>query len=357
MKLRSLLPAVAFAFMVCSIRPAVCREAGDVTTEAATVHDAAEHPGPHIAEHAAAKHDGGHAAGGHEEAAPSAPELPNIISLVLDSKVDGKKVRNTHFGHTLHLWEKHIFLLVVVGLALLFLLKVSRLGSLKPGRLQALMEMVHQQFYSFFGDFLGEKNLHYVPFLGTVFMFIWINNMAGIIPGFAAATSVYPTTLALALMVYIYVQVNGIREGGLKHYLLHFLGSPQDLQGYIIGVCLLPLEIIGFLAKPLSLSLRLFGNIMGEDILVGVFLMMGLSIVGAFIPDPIIGIPLHFPFLFLALLTSTVQALVFTLLSAIYLTLLIPHEHHDETHHHNEKLEGLPNDENLHVGPGEISPV
>jgi F-type H+-transporting ATPase subunit a len=90
---------------------------------------------------------------------------------------------------------------------------------------------------------------------------------------------------------------------------------------------ILPLHVIGEIAKPLSLSLRLFGNIMGEDVLLGVFAMLGVSVL-AFTHLPI-GIPLHLPFILLSMLLSTIQALVFTLLSTIYFLQMMPHEHEE----------------------------
>jgi F-type H+-transporting ATPase subunit a len=94
---------------------------------------------------------------------------------------------------------------------------------------------------------------------------------------------------------------------------------------------MLPLHLIEEVAKPLSLSLRLFGNIMGEDVLLGVFAMLGVSML-AFLKLPI-GVPLHLPFIFLAVLLSTIQALVFTLLSTIYFLQMLPHDEHEEEAH------------------------
>ena len=292
-----------------------------------------------------------------EAEAEGSPELPNFISFVLMNS--SPEFRHSKIGHFIHSWEKQIFLLIVAAFGMWLLSRAATLRALVPGKLQTVLEMAYEGFHSFIGGILGDKNLKYVPFLGTVFMFIFFNNIAGIIPGFAAATSVYPTTVALALMVFFYVQWNGIREAGVGHWLMHFLGSPKDTAGVIIGICLLPLEIIGTLAKPLSLSLRLFGNIMGEDILVGVFLLMGITLGGALFgtAHPIVGVPLHLPFLFLALLTSTVQALVFTLLSTIYLMLLLPHEHHESGEVHHHEGEGIYNDDGQHLGGGDISPV
>lgn len=302
-------------------------------------------------EPAAAKHEAG-----QEEEAASA-ELPNVIGLALETS---PSFRHSTLGHFVHEWEKQIFLLVNVAIGLFILTRAAKLRSLVPTKLQAILEMVYEGFMGFIGGVLGEDNLKYVPFLGSVFLFIFFNNIAGLIPFFAAGTSVYPTTLALALMIFVYVQWNSIREGGLKHWAMHFLGSPKDTAGLIIGICLLPLEIIGTLAKPLSLSLRLFGNIMGEDILIGVFLLLGLTMAGGLFhtENPPLGVPLHLPFMFLGIMTCVVQALVFTLLSTIYLMLVLPHEHHDspELHHHNEH-KGIYDDDGQHLSVGEISPV
>jgi F-type H+-transporting ATPase subunit a len=92
---------------------------------------------------------------------------------------------------------------------------------------------------------------------------------------------------------------------------------------------MLPLHVIGEIARPVSLSLRLFGNIMGEDVLIAAFTGLGVMTLAA-VGSPV-GIPLEFPFIFLGLLLSTIQALVFTLLSAIYFSQMLPHE---EEHAH-----------------------
>jgi F-type H+-transporting ATPase subunit a len=101
-------------------------------------------------------------------------------------------------------------------------------------------------------------------------------------------------------------------------------GSPRDVISWCMVPLLFPLHIIGELAKPFSLALRLFGNITGEDTLVAVFVGLGIAIL-AFSP---VGVPLQLPFYFLGLLLSTIQALVFTLLSTIYILLMLPHEEH-----------------------------
>ncbi|MGI8906357.1 MAG: F0F1 ATP synthase subunit A [Candidatus Sumerlaeaceae bacterium] len=331
----------SFTFAQEQVAPAAHR------AEAAATHDAAAKHEPAAAGHGAEK---------HEESA--AAELPNFIHIALATT--SQEFRHSPLGHFIHTWTKQIFLVINSLIGLFILTRASRLRSLVPGKFQTTLEMIYEGFRGFIVGILGEDNAKYVPFLGSVFLFIFINNIFGLIPFFAAGTSVYPTTLALALMIFVYVQFNSIREGGLKHWAMHFLGSPKDMAGLIIGICLLPLEIIGTLAKPLSLSLRLFGNIMGEDILIGVFLLLGLTMAGGLfgVSAPPVGVPLHLPFMFLGIMTCTVQALVFTLLSTIYLMLVLPHEHHDETElHHHDDRKGLYDDDGQHLSAGEISPV
>jgi len=95
---------------------------------------------------------------------------------------------------------------------------------------------------------------------------------------------------------------------------------------------MLPIHILGELAKPISLSCRLFGNIFGEDMLLVAFVSLGITSL-AFLHSPV-GLPLQLPFLFLALLTSTLQAAVFMVLSTIYVLLMLPHDEHHEQHEH-----------------------
>lgn len=321
---------------------------------------AQDHAAPGVAGHAAAPADP-HASdavapGGHGKEAAPPPELPSFITVLLNTKFGEHYLKDTHFGHTLHVWEKQIILVIVVLLLGLFVWGTLGMRANIPGRVQSLVEMGVEGFYNFITGIMGEAGKKYVPFLGTLFLFIWVNNLMGIVPGFAAATSKFQTTVTLALVVFFYVNYVGIKEGGLKHFLWHLAGSPKDAIGWVLFPLMLPLEIIGMLAKPLSLSLRLFGNIMGEDILVGVFLMLGISLMGAFWPDPLVGVPLHFPFLFLALLTGTIQALVFTLLSTIYIMLVLPHhehEHHEESDPHaahHPEMPGVPEDRTPHIG-------
>ena len=252
---------------------------------------------------------------GGEHAGP--PELPNVITLL--------------FGH--ESWAAHwmnVIFAMVVALFLSFLaLQAYRHREMIPGPFQNGVEWVVESLDNFFFNILGKDCRSYLPFLGTLFVYIFAMNIFALFPGMMSPPGGpygINTTLALAICVFVYVQYTGLRRLGLVGYLDHFAGQPRNVIGWILVPLNLPIHIIGELAKPMSLSLRLFGNITGEDVLLAVFVGLGISALG-FLHSPV-GLPLHLPFIFLALLVSLIQALVFTLLSSIYFLMMLPH--HDE---------------------------
>ena len=246
-----------------------------------------------------------------------APELPNFITLLY------AKYGKIALVHFLHIWENVVFSLLIsliLGLVAYF---SSRRRSLHPGKLQNFMEMIVESLDDFICGILGLKGRKYTPFLGTLFIYILCMNFLGLVPGMKSPSSSLNTTVALAICVFIYVQFTGIKNLGLLGYIDHLAGSPRDVITWVLVPINLPIHIVGELAKPLSLSLRLFGNITGEDILIAVF--VGLGVLTLSFTNLPVGLPLQIPFIFLAMLTGTIQALVFTLLSTIYFLLMIPH--------------------------------
>jgi F-type H+-transporting ATPase subunit a len=248
------------------------------------------------------------------------PEVPNIVTILYD------RFGSYTFAQFLHHWE-NVFFSVLIAILLGTLSYVaSRRPALVPRGLQNFMEMVIEGLNNFVCGILGKEGSRYVPFLGTLFLYILCMNLFGLIPGMKSPSSSINTTAALAITVFAYVQYTGIRRLGVLGYLDHFAGQPRDAIGIALVPLMFPLHVISELAKPLSLSLRLFGNILGEDVLIAVFVGLGVTTV-AFMHLPV-GIPLHFPFIFLAILTSAVQALVFASLSTIYFLMMLPHEEH-----------------------------
>lgn len=270
------------------------------------------HPAPETESHGAeGEHGGGHG---------SIPHLQNLligwIAPLLPDSV----------AHDLEEFLNPIYSLTVALLLGLFFIGLSRkLSSRFPGRTQMAVEMVFGGLYSLFEAIIGPTARRYTPFLGTLFVFILVNNLVGMLPlGHAATSSFAQTTFALGLLTFLYVQGIAIKENGIGGYLHHLAGSPRQPIEWALVPLNIPIHILGEIAKPVSLGLRLFGNVTGEDVLLYAFAFLGISAL-SFMHSPI-GIPFQLPFIFLALLTSTIQALVFALLSTIYILLWLPHE-------------------------------
>jgi F-type H+-transporting ATPase subunit a len=194
------------------------------------------------------------------------------------------------------------------GLMLVFVvvgfLATRKLERIPTRRLQVGMEMLLETLINFFADIMGsrEKAKRYIPLIGTFFVFILMCNYSGLlpgaghIPGLQAPTSTWSVTAAFAIVVFFATHYYGVKEHGWR-YFKHF-AEPVFI--------LLPLNIIGEFTKPLSLSLRLFGNIFGEEMVVaGIF-----SIIPLIVPVPL---------QFLSLLLGFIQALVFSLLASVYI--------------------------------------
>jgi len=267
-----------------------------------------------------------------ESSEEGAHHLVNLVGLTADLLGD------TPVSRVLLDYENIIFgLLVIVILSAVFHAASRRL-LLIPGRFQAACEAIVQGLYDFVCGILGPENgRKHTPFLGSLFLYIWTMNLIGLVPLIKSNTAnsltlqgpvplpIPTTTVALALVVFFYVQAVGIKNLGLLGYLDHLAGNPRDVVGWIIFPIMFPLHLIGELVKPLSLTFRLFGNMMGGHVLVAVFVGMAI---GAYF------IPLQAPFLLFEILTSTIQAFVFTLLSTVYIAMMLPHDHSHE--HENE---------------------
>ncbi len=197
-----------------------------------------------------------------------------------------------------------------------------------PDKLQNAVEMVLGGLDKFYTDMLGAAGKKYIPYVGSLFLFILSNNLMCLVPLFKAPTSSLKTTVALGFCTFCYVHYSVIRDSGFKSWFLHLVGQPLWLAPLNF-----PLHVLGELIKPVSLSARLFGNILGEDKLLAAFLGIGMMITGAIghTPTPVVGVPLQIIPFFLVILGSTIQATVFSVLAAVYIVLLLPHsEDHDE---------------------------
>ncbi|TFH64821.1 MAG: F0F1 ATP synthase subunit A [Candidatus Zixiibacteriota bacterium] len=250
----------------------------------------------------------------------SAPELPNILQMLYLGFGDAFK--------NLYHWENIFFAFAVLAFLCIVSLRIYTKRQPLPGKLQNLAEMIVEALDNFFTSILGHHARRYTPFLGTLFIYILLMNWIGMIPFLKSPSSYATIPVSLALIVFVYVQYTGFRRLGVWGWVFHIMGSPKDAVSWALVPLNLPIHLIGELAKPLSLSLRLFGNITGEDVLIAAFTGLGVMVLSfAHLP---IGIPLQLPFYFLGLLMSTIQALVFASLATIYISMMLPHEEHGE---------------------------
>lgn len=206
--------------------------------------------------------------------------------------------------------------IVIVVLALLAYLGTKRMSRV-PGRLQNVLEFAVDGLFNFIEGMIGPGGRKFAPFIATFFVYIAIMNLMGLVPGFRSPTSGLNMTIALGLISFFYVQYQAIKQSGFKSYIMHFWGEPKWL-----GPLMFPIHIIGELAKPLSLAIRLFGNVFGEDKII--IILAGLS---PYVIVPWLKvIPMQFPMMIFAVFSGFIQALIFTVLTSAYLTVLITNE-------------------------------
>jgi F-type H+-transporting ATPase subunit a len=183
--------------------------------------------------------------------------------------------------------------------------------------MQNLMEVVVEAFGNLLEQMIGPKGKRYLPLIGTAGLFILVGNLLGSIPGLKPPTANLNTTAALAITVFISYNFFGIREQGIVGYLRHFCGPILWLAPIMF-----PIEFIGHLARPISLSIRLFGNIFGEESVIIIL----LSLIWLVIPYGIY-LAIMMP---LSLFTSIVQTFIFVMLSMVYIAgaVDVGHEEH-----------------------------
>jgi len=198
-----------------------------------------------------------------------------------------------HYPHVTYTW------VIMIGFMVLAL--ALRGGfALIPSGVQNVLEMIVGELAQFVDSILGKDGRKFFPLIGALAFFILAANLIGLIPGCVSPTANINTNAAMGLTVFLIYQAVGVSRHGL-HYIKHFLGPVWWMMPLM-----LPIEIISHLARPLTLSVRLFGNIRGEEL---VILVLGFLI-------PLV---LPMPMIAFAVFTSVLQTLVFILLSLVYL--------------------------------------
>lgn len=208
-----------------------------------------------------------------------------------------------------HAYPHVIYTWVVMALLIILSTLAVKTVTLVPSKGQNLFEIIISGLEEFAVTITGEEGRWFFPIVGTIFIFIAASNLIGLVPGFFPPTASLNTTLACALTVVVFTHFIGIKYHGAK-YIKHFMGPVWWMIPIIF-----PIEVIGHLARILSLSFRLFGNMMGHELVLGIL----FALAGAFFA------PL--PIMALGIFVALVQAFVFFLLSVMYFTGAMEHAH------------------------------
>jgi F-type H+-transporting ATPase subunit a len=198
-------------------------------------------------------------------------------------------------------------LILLLGLSLSLGLASRRL-ELVPSRRQSFLEMIIETVEGLLTDIIGPQGKKYLPVIGTLGLFILCGNLLGLVPGLMSPTSKLNVTLGCALTVFVYYHWQGMKAQGVLRYLKQFMGPIP-----VMAPLLIPIEVISHFSRPVSLSIRLFGNIFAEELLI--------VIIASIVP-----ILLPLPFMAVSLFTATIQAFVFVLLACIYIAGAVAHE-------------------------------
>ena len=247
--------------------------------------------------------------------------------------------------HVTYTW---VVMIILAGVAFM----ATRRLELVPRGAQNAMEVVLEQIQGMIDDVMGAQGRPYLPFIATLGLFILTANLMSLVPGLAGPTTNLNTTAACALVVFFAYHAIGLRKQGVVTYIKHFMGPV-----WWLAPLMMPIEIISHLARPLSLTLRLFGNMVGGHILLAViFFLMGLNgligwalhggLAGALVGglSGVIAIVFTVGFLYpLKMLVSFLQAFIFVMLTMLYIAGAIEHAeeghdghaaaHHDSGHH------------------------
>jgi len=211
-------------------------------------------------------------------------------------------------------------MLIVALVTVVCLVMKSRLSVEHPGKFQILLEDGVTAVVKLLEEWIGPDGKRYLPLIATLGLFILLGNYFGLVPGLMAPTSNINVTVGCAVTTWVYYHYQGFRKQGVWNYLKHF-AVPPGAPVWMAPLMLI-IELISHSSRLLSLSLRLFGNIFGEEL---VILILG-SIIPFIVP---------LPMMFLGLITGGLQAFIFVLLSIIYLQAAVAVEHEHDAHGHD----------------------
>src|SRR5712691_12461979 len=231
------------------------------------------------------------------------------------------------------------FVALILGTFLALFLR-SRLSVEKPGATQQVAELLLTNPLGFGIKDLLEENVHHgalklIPFVGSISVFVLLSNLLSVFPVFAAPTSNKSVPLACAILTFLYFNWQGIRHHGAGRYLLTFACSPRKFGDWLLSILLFPVEIVSTSARILSLTVRLWANIVASDLLYSIFLsLFSMATVAAWSKSPVFGmviavLPAAIPIAFIGLhiFVDIIQSYIFTVLPSVYLGMATADEH------------------------------
>ena len=207
-------------------------------------------------------------------------------------------------------WADFVVMQIVVAAFLMILVALlrPRLSADRPGSFQQFFELIYEFVAGQADDQVGHEGHRFVPYFGTIFLFILTSNLIGLIPCFESPTMNAPVTCGCALATFFYYHLIGIQANGFA-YIKHFMGPL-----WWLAWLMLPIEIVSHLARPLSLTVRLYANMFAGEQVTMVFLKL------TFFAVPVIFMGLH-------LFVGLIQAYIFMLLTMVYVASAVAHEH------------------------------
>lgn len=290
--------------------------------------------------HGAATHgEGGHGGGHGEEKGTFDPHAGTFVNPIGRAIFGTEKPEMSAHGNEPNLHVNNvasirydyivIALLIMLGIGIVFSMagkkaKVRPEG--RPGSAANLIEAAVEGFREYLIGIMGrDLAIKYAPLLASFFFTILFMNWMGLVPGMLAPTSNPNIPISIAIVAFFCVHIIAIKEAGVKSWLMHFVGEPLWLAPLN-----LPLHLVGEIIKPLSLSLRLLCNVFGEEMVILTLTGLAVSVLPIWLP-----IPFQLPMLFLGSFFGFLQALVFTTLLAIYVSIFATHhDDHDENNIH-----------------------
>lgn len=249
---------------------------------------------------------------------------------------EGTWLNGQHYGHGGSSVDHVVGALFMLGLvAALVLAAKPKFDNIKQAivpdetlTVRTFFELLVGAVLGMMEPIMGRKAArHFLPLIGTCAVFIFFSNAMGLVPGFNPPTDSLKTTLALASVIFVATHVYGIKENGLGH-IKHLFGPWLGPLGIPLNLLMFVIEVIGHVARLVSLSLRLMANMFGDHMVVGIFTLLVPFLV------PV-------PFLMLGTIVVIVQTAVFCILSTVYIGMAIEHHEHGEGDHgHSAKTQG-----------------